>query len=290
MKSRIAFYLGEIDCRNHIVKHGSSRRAIITNAKDVAASYVRAVDELSRSRKPTSVGVVALPPATDAQHGNEQQPSVGTHAQRTVAVRAFNARLREEAKSREIHVFETIANLADKQGKPLSAYFADGVHADPRCLPALVQELQHIGWLSAQSHDLAAARALSRVAPPALHSLPCGLGDLRIARLLLAERAALRCRAAGAKTVVVFGAGRHTHDLGLACFTRAGLRVVGVLDDNPVIKTLHGVRVMHPDKARMQFDAIIISSDAHERTLLQSATRRFGSSKLIMPIYTHPES
>ena len=289
MKSQIAFFMGEIDCRNHILKHGSSRRTIVQNAKKVATRYVRAVDELSRSRKPVKLAVVALPPATEAQHGNEQQPSVGTRAQRTVAVAAFNAGLRAAAKSCGMQVFEAIASLGDEQGRPLGAYFADGVHADPRCLPVVVQELRQKGWLDMHGHDLAVAQALACIAPPTRHSLPCGLGDLRTARLVLAERAALRCRAAGAKTAAVYGAGRHTHDLGLACFTRAGLRVVALLDDSPAVDTLHGVRVMRPDAVRARFDAVIISSDGHESTLLQSAKRRFGSSKLIMPIYTQPE-
>jgi hypothetical protein len=62
MKSQIAFFMGEIDCRNHILKHGSSRRTIVQNAKKVATRYVRAVDELSRPRKPVKLAVVALPP------------------------------------------------------------------------------------------------------------------------------------------------------------------------------------------------------------------------------------
>lgn len=287
----IAFVFGEIDCRNHVVKHAPTDDAIESVARDVARRYVEQVRVLVPNRR---IAFVALPPATVAAHSNTNYPSVGTFAQRARAVRAFNRSLHEHASQMKSAVIDVHDHLATPTGEPNPAYFADGVHADPRALPLFLGECVRLKWLRATSPAVAAGQALSHVQPPHASGvfLPGRLDDERAARRILIERAALVCKAHGAKQIAIWGAGNHTRSMGLDVFRSVGLRVAAILDDHPPENEslLHGVPVRRPADTPRGIDAVVISSDAHEAAILTRAREHFKHKKtLIVPIYAWQE-
>lgn len=295
-QARVLLWMGEIDCRNHVCKHASSVAGIRRVATQVAQRYVQAGVSLLAARE---VAFITVPPPTIAQHGNQHQPTNGTFSQRQAAARAFNAVLRREAKALGAKVLDLYDLLSDTKGRPNTAYFADGVHADPRCLPVVLEALREMGWMRAADatdqtcdHAVVVASALAMLpAPATLAGLPGGLLDARDARQLLIEHAAARCRAVGASKVAIFGAGEHTRGMGWEPLQSQGLRVVCVLDDRAAedgVERFRGVPLMRPTKRRMgrgMFDAILISSDAHEEALRARARAVYGSRVPIIPIY-----
>ncbi len=284
---RVAFYFGEIDCRNHVAKHARNDDEIDLIAKGLAVSYVKRVRSLTRGRK---VAFVTLPPPTEAQHGNMQLPTVGTFAQRARAVGMFNMAVHATARSVRADVIDIHETLATPAGEPNPAYFADGVHADPRALPLFLREFIRIKWLRRASFALVAAESLAMVQPcvDGREMLPGRLDDPRAARRILIERAALVCKAHGAKRIAIWGAGRHTQAMGLEAFRARGLRVVAILDDakQPRGASMCGVPVVQ-SRVAPRVDAVVISSDAHEAILMERAAAVFrGTKTLIVPIYS----
>jgi hypothetical protein len=283
-------WMGEIDCRNHVCKHAASRAGIRRVAGELGERLVRSGAALAGRR---DLAFVTLPPPTIAQHGNRRQPTVGTFAQRQVAVRGFNAALKAAAAGLHLRVLDVCDELADSQGAPNPAYFADGVHADPRCLPMVLQRLCEMGWLATDDPALVAAEALAMVPPAAgVAGLPGGLVDARDARQLLIEHAAMRCKATGARTIAIYGAGQHTRSMRWEPFERLGLRIACVLDDRAAseqVEAIRGVSVVAPrakQRGGPAFDAIVVSSDAHEGALLARARAVFGARMPIIPIYS----
>lgn len=286
-RDRIAFFFGEIDCRAHIVKRVRSTSEIEAAARELARNYAGAARRLVGARPLCFIG---LPPPTNAQHGNVKQPTVGTFKQRRLAVSAFNAALQGEAAAVRARFLDLHDQLSDARGAPNRAFFADGLHADPRALPMFLAAFERIGWIGRDHPARIAGEALSRVPPPggARVLFPGLLQDAERARSLLIERAALRCRAAGAKAIAVMGAGQHTQAMGLEPFRLAGLRVRAILDDKASAdlrpRRMLGVPVLPPEQVS-KVDAVVISSDAHEEALLQRARQVFGDRVLVVPIY-----
>jgi hypothetical protein len=297
--ARVLVWMGEIDCRNHVCKHASSAAGIRRTAREVAERYVRAAAAMLRGRE---VGFVTVPPPTISQHGNQQQPTNGTFAQRRMAAEAFNAGLQRTAKAAGAMVLDLYDLLSDAKGGPNPAFFADGVHADSRCLPLVLDQLRQCGWMRGDEAAMDVARALAMVPPPATAAgLPGGLLDARDARQVLIELAAARCmvatgRARGAGSIAIFGAGQHTRSMGWEPFERLGLRIACVLDDQAPEDgrgQLRGVPLLRPSKSRRgtpAFDVVLISSDAHEDVLMNRAVAVYGSRLAIIPIYSWRDS
>ncbi len=288
---RVVFFFGEIDCRNHVVRHTQNDHEVAPVAAVVAEKYVKRACKLAGARR---VAFVAVPPATVSQHGNQLLPTVGTFDQRRVAVNAFNAALRATAAMLGAHVIDVHDALATPHGHPSPAYFADGVHADPRALPVFVEAMQRIRWLKRSDPACAVAKALSMVPPSAdaTTMLPGRLDDPRNARRTLIERAALICKASGARRIAIWGAGKHTEAMGIHAFEDIGIKVAAIIDDNarPGRRTLHGVPVLPPDSLPRSIHAVVASSDAHEQTILERARATFqGTGTLVVPIYTWQE-
>ncbi|MFO0832285.1 MAG: hypothetical protein U0637_10660 [Phycisphaerales bacterium] len=287
----VAFFFGEIDCRNHVVKHAATLPAIRRTAAQVAAAYARRCRTLAPSR---AIAFVTIPPPTVTQHGNTQLPTVGSFTQRRAAVDAFNHALRAAARSVNAPVVDVHDALADRRGTPNPAYFADGVHADPRALPLFLREFVRLGWIDPASATIPVADALALVPPPPTSNamLPGRLDDPRAARRILIERAALLCRAGGARRIALWGAGRHTRAMGTDAFTALGLRVVTILDDNAAPgDAISGVPVQRPGDFRGRVDAVVVSSDAHEHTLLRRAREHLAPVRTrIVPIYAWQEA
>lgn len=292
-EARVLMWMGEIDCRYHVCRHASSAAGIRRVAGEIVERYVRGSARLLRARE---FGFVTVPPPTVARHGNQRQPTTGTFVQREVAARAFNASLKRAARSVGAMVLDLYEQLSDSEGRPNPVFFADGVHADPRCLPVVLSALGAMGWNVAASDRrddaMIVATAIAKLPPPqAVAGLPGGLMDARDARRLLIEHAAARCRASGARKIAIFGAGEHTRGMGWGPFERAGLQVVCVLDDHASEdggEAIRGARVVRPYKAsgkRLAFDAIVISSDAHEDVLMARAKAVYGAGVPIIPIY-----
>ncbi len=95
----------------------------------------------------------------------------------------------------------------------------------------------------------------------------------------LAANAARRCAADGHTTIALYGAGHHTHSMGLDIYQDAGLIIAAILDDRGNGK-LGSIPITHPSNApRLPITAIILSSDAHENALAERAR------SLNLPIY-----
>lgn len=87
----------------------------------------------------------------------------------------------------------------------------------------------------------------------------------------LAANAARRCVADGHTTIALYGAGEHTRSIGLEVYANAGLTIAAILDDRGTGR-LDTIPITHPrDAGRLPISAIILSSDAHERTLAERA-------------------
>ncbi len=288
---RVVFFFGEIDCRNHVARHARADKRIEDVAAETARAYVKRAKSLTPRRR---LGFIAIPPPTVVQHGNTLLPTVGTFAQRARAVRAFNLALHAAASLVNADVIDIHDDLATSQGEPSPAYFADGVHADPRALPLFVREFSRARWLRPSSPAVHAALALSLV-PPSIggrEMLPGRLDEPRAARRILIERAALICKAAAAKRIAIWGAGRHTQAMGMGVFRELGMRVVAILDDrpSPEVHSIHGVPVVLPARAPRMIDAVIASSDAHEGLIIERARAHFaGQRTVVVPIYSWQE-
>jgi hypothetical protein len=151
----------------------------------------------------------------------------------------------------------------------------------------ILGRLQEVGWIDGEHPAWIAARAMAMV-PPSVDGrelLPGRLDDPLRARRVLLELAVARLQALGARNIAVWGAGRHTQTLGLAVFERAGLHVRAIVDDNPPLFELDGCPVVRPNACPRDLDAILISSDAHERAIAARAKQVFGERLPIMPLY-----
>lgn len=288
---RLAFVFGEIDCRNHVVRHAACDADVPSVAAAVAERYVKRAVKLAGAR---SVAFVTVPPPTVTQHGNQQLPTVGSFDQRRTAVSAFNAALRATAVPLGARVIDVHDALSTTNGEPNPVYFADGVHADPRALPVFLDEFRRIRWLKRSDLACAVAQVLAMVAPPS-HSgtmLPGRLDDPCNARKVLIDRAALICKAFGARRIAIWGAGKHTEAMGVRTFEDLGLKVVAIIDDNarPDGRKLHGVAVVPPSDLPRAVQAVVVSSDAHEQVIMERARARFhGTRTLLVPIYSWHE-
>lgn len=99
----------------------------------------------------------------------------------------------------------------------------------------------------------------------------------------------------GASTLALYGAGQHTRWL----LSRGGpladcmddFEIVCVIDDAPSVNEVMGVPVLRPADALERVraaDAIVPSSDAHERTILKRIRDEFGTLDTpVLPIYTN---
>lgn len=274
----VVFSFGEIDCRCHLAKHATSVKTIAAAAREVALAYARASAKLAGRRE---FAWLAAPPATVTPHLNRRYPTVGLFSQRRRAARAFNAALRRAAAEHGGRVLDLSDEFADANGAPRTEYFADGIHPDPRALPLFLRELAGFGWIKEDAPMFVAARALAQVPPPPSG----GPSDPLVMERLLVEHAALRCRAIGARTIAIMGAGRHTLKIGLTPFEEAGLRVAAILDDAPGGPLLHGVPVRRPSPFPKGIDAIVVSSDAHERALAERARQASRGRAPVVTIY-----
>ncbi len=272
---------GEIDCRAHVVRHapaGACREAGAT----LARRYVDAGRAIVGGRP---LAFLAVPPPTRIDPGlNPETPVAGAFAQRAAAARGFNEGLHESARRRGASVLDVTAALADARGAPRRGCVHDGVHADPRALPHLLAALRDAGWISKET--LTIGTALARVPPPPPPPPPAIIrNDPRLVPALV-DRAALLCVALGARRIALFGAGAHTRRIGLRPFRARGLVIEAILDDRPRAATMLGAAVARPVDPSVRPDAVVISSDAHERLLLARARAIFGPRGVpVIPIY-----
>jgi hypothetical protein len=282
---RCLFSFGEIDCRNQVVRRARAAHVSIeAMAASVARSYVEHVRELARER---DIGFLAVPPATCLDFERSPLPAEGSLEERRRAVGAFNATIERCATAVGAAVVDVATNVTLADGTPDPAYFPDGLHLGPRSLPVVLGRLQEVGWIDREHPAWIAARALAMV-PPCVDGrelLPGRLDDPLRARHVLLELAVARLQALGARNIAIWGAGQHTQALGLAVFERAGLHVRAIVDDNPSLLELEGCPVVTPPACPRDVDAILISSDAHERAIVERAKQVFGGRLPIMPLY-----
>jgi len=269
----VLMVFGEIDCRCHLARLATRDRSIAQLAAELAQRYAHAGREIA-GRRP--LAFLRVPPATVMQLSDALFPTVGTFDERSRARVAFNSALARAARSVGAGVYGPTTALQTPDAEPRYDLFGDGVHADPRALPLFIQPLVRAGWLSANDPSTRVARSLATVKPPI---------DVRL-RALLIDRAALTCLALGARRIALFGAGAHTRAIGLRPYELRGLQLVSILDDHPREDVMHDVRVLRPEELRERIDAVIISSDAHERAIMSRARALFEPRGVpCVPIY-----
>lgn len=122
---------------------------------------------------------------------------------------------------------------------------------------------------------------------PTCTSYPSGSWDRMIhereaLRRRLIEQTAALCKARGYRRIALYGAGRHTLPIVRQPWQWHDVRVVAILDDNPSIESLRGVPVVRPvdlpvrvpgEGGRAGLDAVVISSDVHERAMVEACAR-----------------
>lgn len=115
---------------------------------------------------------------------------------------------------------------------------------------------------------IAEAARLDRAVPPASSK-----NSISRAESALWKQVAKRCEDADLRRVALYGAGRHTQRLLDSGWPETPLSVVAILDDRPILSDIKGVPVMRPQELTEPVQAVILSSDAHEKVLAEAAER-----------------
>lgn len=276
---------GEIDCRNHVIKQAHSRGVAIEDvARDLAERYAGAARALTGSRP---LAFWAAVPTNDARVANPEYPTVGSFAERRRATEAFNGALAAAASAMGCVCLDITRAITTRGGKPRGEFFCDDVHLSPAALPIAVRAMIEAGLVreAESARELAAAaRALAMVSVPKaapvvvvqnLSRPPAHVLRYAQIKAALIKHAAQLCRERGYLRVALYGGGRHTREMGLGPFERAGVRVVKILDDAPKGEKLLGVPLVQTASAGADFDAVVISSDLHEDAMTDLARAVF---------------
>jgi len=104
---------------------------------------------------------------------------------------------------------------------------------------------------------------------------------IRRMRLRLVDELARRLAGEGKRRVALFGAGRHTRPIVRRPWQWRGLEVVAILDDEPRVSEMSGVRVITPDALDTlpnRPDVVVISSQHYEDALYDSARLSLGAA------------
>ncbi len=106
------------------------------------------------------------------------------------------------------------------------------------------------------------------------------IAALEAMRMRLIEKTAHELTAQGVREIALFGAGRHTRPILRQPWIRAGIRVVCILDDQPLHASMGDIPILKSDDPDMPgtLDAIIISSEHYEAQLYERAVALYGNS------------
>lgn len=106
-------------------------------------------------------------------------------------------------------------------------------------------------------------------------------------RTALISRVAADLHAQGVTRIALFGAGRHTRPIVREPWSRYGISVALIFDDDEAVQMLGGIPVVQPERSRLAgIDAVIISSWSYEGTLAQRAQHTLGDAGVpIVRIY-----
>lgn len=161
------------------------------------------------------------------------------------------------------------------------------------CTPHSLGQLAQT-WLD----DLELAPNVRRELMPGSPRIPLELPGLLSPAQRLLDGALTRLARSGASRVVLYGAGRHTVRVAsiVARWSRpeATPRIVGILDDRAnapggPVESMLGLPVVAPGRlGELGADAIVISSDEHEREMLTRACA-FACGRVVVPLYTESE-
>lgn len=94
------------------------------------------------------------------------------------------------------------------------------------------------------------------------------------------QAAAHRCRALNYTTIALYGAGRHTAELLATGWPGQGIRVAAIIDDYSTAPHIQNVPIIRPAQLPPSVQAVVISSEASEDALFQSAK----NANLALPI------
>jgi hypothetical protein len=289
--------LGEIDCRCHVVPQAEKTgRRIESVAKALARGYVRAACAIAKGRR---LGFLAAPPPSSLPVIDPCFPTRGTFEERRAATQSFNSTLGEEARKNGCAWVCMDSALIDERGERREAMFQDLIHCRVTAVPAACEALVRAGLVPvARADELRhAGAALARVpwrpaaasiyVPPRIIGMIPPRHDTGAAiEMSLLDRAALECVWMGAKRVAIYGAGKHTARVGLKFLRRRGLEVTAILDDRSKLNEMHGVPVLRPRDKSAKYDAVVLSSDAHEDVLAGKSAELFTTRGLrVVRIY-----
>lgn len=279
---------GEIDCRCHVVPQADrTGKSIEVIAKELARRYVRAVREIVDRR---TAGVLVPPPPPRADVIDPAFPTRGTFEQRAAATRAFSEALRAACAGHDVRCVSFSSQLVSARGERREEFFQDLIHCRVTALPMACEALIAAACVPPERVEelRIASAALAKVpwrpsaaaiyAPPQLSQLLPSKHDSPTAvELALLDRAALECVWMGAARVAVYGAGMHTKRVGLEFLRRRGLDVVAVLDDHarPTSPRMFGLPVITPQDRSVQYECVVLSSDAHEDAMAARAASLF---------------
>ncbi len=137
-----------------------------------------------------------------------------------------------------------------------------------------------------------APAALHAPARPPVHAVPApgATTPPDPVKLRMIAAAAARCAENNWRRVALYGAGRHTPPIIRQPWKDHDVHIVAVLDDHPRTATIRGVPVMAPEQLTAPVDAVVVSSDAHEQAIYESATAFFAPRGIpVLRIYDDPE-
>jgi hypothetical protein len=286
--NRVLLCFGEIDCRRHIVPQAEERGWSIARAADELAR--RYAETAARLRDKTRVefGLWGVAPTGGGEVKDSRYWPSGTWEERTEATREFNAGMARACKELGLAFASICDELLHPAGTMRREYFMDDIHLGQSAAPLARKALARTGWFGDFDTDF----TMTHVNPeliavdwemknsPATH-LP------EAVKAALIDRAALECAKAGRRRIALFGAGSHTRRFTLEPYRRRGLEVVAILDDRCVEASVLGVPVFRPDHAPESLQAVIISTDAAESTLIARARESVGKKGVeVVPVYT----
>jgi hypothetical protein len=92
----------------------------------------------------------------------------------------------------------------------------------------------------------------------------------------------------GYQRILLYGAGKHTHSLLSAINRESGPEIVAIIDDDKKKqgKTIEHIPVLAPQNAiRISFDAVLLSTDTFQTSMLTRCRETFGQDVLIVDLY-----
>lgn len=265
---RLLLCLGEIDCRCHVLRQSRLRSSSI---RDTAAALAnRYALAAARFRDSINRDVALWAAVAQCPHRTTVGPytTVGSHAHRAAATRAFNGTLFKLAPSLSLPFVYIDTDDDAHPSRRDESLFMDQIHLSQRAIPRARNALLTAGLID---RDSPAARHIDPALTNPLKLLARGCPPVLVshkAKIKLFTQAADRCRAKGFTRIAILGAGQHLQAITLKPFLDAGLRILAICDPKRPRRRLFDRPILRPVDLPSNVQAIIPCSDAHEAALI----------------------